>query len=217
MPIVKCNQCGKEFNRFISMIRVKNYCSKECKNLAQIKHNKIIIEHDYATIIINSKKYGEKIVFIDIEDIDKIKNYTWRIANKYFYICTHTQGDRKNRQKILMHRLIMGCPDDMIIDHINHNPWDNRKKNLRICNEQENNENKKMIKNRSGYRNIYWHKRDKMWQVSLKFKGKTKYAGAFENLEIAKEKAIELRNKYFTHHIEAFCVWGVVEKERGKN
>ena len=41
--------------------------------------------------------------------------------------------------KKFMHRLIMGDPKGLVIDHLNFNRLDNRKSNLRICTAAENN------------------------------------------------------------------------------
>ncbi len=47
-----------------------------------------------------------------------------------------------------MHRYIMGVVDDpeVIVDHINGNGCDNRRSNLRICTEKENNKNKSTVR-----------------------------------------------------------------------
>ena len=40
-----------------------------------------------------------------------------------------------------MHRLIMGDPRGIYIDHVNHNTLDNRRENLRLATNQENQRN----------------------------------------------------------------------------
>ena len=164
--------------------------------------NTIIFKKTHAELIINSPKYGIKTVLIDLDDVDKIKNFTWRIHNKLFYISTFEKGNRQNRKLYLLHRYIMNCPDDLVVDHINHNTLDNRKCNLRICQQVKNMQNRLTL-SQYGSRNVTWHKRDKKWQVSLKINGKNIYFGQFDNYNEAKKVAKEARIKYFTHSIES--------------
>ena len=67
---------------------------------------------------------ANKSFFIDIDDLERVKKYYWSI-DAYGYVNTF-----KNNTKIKMHRFIMNCKkdDEMVIDHINHNKSDNRKK-----------------------------------------------------------------------------------------
>ena len=60
-------------------------------------------------------------------------------------------GDRYSS----VHRVVMGNPKGMDIDHINHNSLDNRKENLRICTRSQNCANKKVRRDsRSGYKGV---------------------------------------------------------------
>lgn len=97
--------------------------------------NKIIEKEEYNILLINSPKYGNIKVFIDKEDTPKVLDIHWGIdkdRHGKFYV--------RNRYKNLrLHRLVMECPEDKVIDHINHNTLDNRKSNLRICTISENN------------------------------------------------------------------------------
>ena len=90
--------------------------------------------------VINSKKYGEQRVLLDDEDYDKIIENKINLYLKFdktingFYVQFHykdlTKKDRRNT--VGLHRYIMKCPKGLQVDHINRNPLDNRKSNLRI-------------------------------------------------------------------------------------
>lgn len=42
-------------------------------------------------------------------------------------------GDIENHKNIKMHRLILKCDDDQVVDHIYHHLNDNRKSQIRIA------------------------------------------------------------------------------------
>ena len=103
-----------------------------------------------------------------------------------------------------MHRLITNCPKDMQVDHINHNTLDNRKNNLRTVTIKQNQENllNARINSKSKIRSVSWSKDHKKWRVTIGHNQKQIFGGYFNNLEHAELKAIELRQKYFTHSKE---------------
>lgn len=198
--LVKCETCGKEFEKanFFYNKNKHHFCSYECRYKSQYKENNIIIKENYAEIIVNSPKYGEKIILIDIEDIDKINKFKWAIkCNKndnYFYAQSQQRGiDRKTRKSIKLHRYIMNCPDDMVVDHINHNTLDNRKSNLRIVSKCINSQNQLLSKaNKTGYKYICFHKRSQKYRVSINRFRKYIQIGSFKTLE----EAVRARDEY---------------------
>lgn len=73
-----------------------------------------------------------KKAYFDLEDYDKIKNHIWNKNNKG-YIFTY---NRDTKKILLMHNLIIPRTKEEIlnnitIDHINRNKYDNRKEKLR--------------------------------------------------------------------------------------
>lgn len=112
---------------------------------------------------------GEKFYF-DLEDYDKIKDYCWCISSTTKTVVARVCGSNKN---VAMHRLVMGFPEGKQIDHIHHNKFDNRKSELRVCSNKENNHNKaEQSNNSSGHRGISWAKRDKAWHAYIEVDGK---------------------------------------------
>lgn len=74
------------------------------------------------------------VALVDDEDYDWLMEYPWHIhidkkSNKRTYGLYAISGRGSKR----MHRLIMNTPAGMDVDHIDHNPLNNQKYNLRNC------------------------------------------------------------------------------------
>ena len=69
---------------------------------------------------------------------DLLTNHKWRNNEGY------AQTDINDSTKKL-HRILLNCPANMEVDHINIKTWDNRISNLRIATQQEQNRNKSII------------------------------------------------------------------------
>lgn len=188
-----------------NIVLAKGYCSKHYNQIR--RHGKIIenknvnkieIIEDHAEIYLYNIKH-ELIAkaLIDIEDIDKVKNYKWTThnnRNKTLYVLT----SNANISNKLLHRFLMNAPEGMVVDHINRNPLDNRKCNLRICTNTQNMQNCDMRKNNtSGCKGVYWAKDKNKWTVQIGLNGKTKYIGRFENYEDAVKARIEAVEKHY--------------------
>ena len=122
---------------------------------------------------------------IDSEDLPKLKGFNkWQLLPTG-YVWTQKEkrvGGKRIRQHYALHRVIMNAPQGYDVDHINHDPLDNRKSNLRICTHLENGRNLVKSKaNKSGYRGISWAKKDKRWHTYLNIKYKRVNIGYFSH------------------------------------
>ena len=99
-----------------------------------------------------------------------------------------------------MHRVVTKCPDVLMVDHIHGKKTrnDNRKSNLRICTNQQNNFNKGLRKdNTSGITGVSWNKRDKVWVVTMRLNGKNRHLGQSTNFNEAIKIRKSAEEKYF--------------------
>ncbi|WP_303188412.1 HNH endonuclease [uncultured Clostridium sp.] len=149
-----------------------------------MKGNKYIINDNYVEMIIESKVYGVIRVKIDNDDLEKCNKLTWHYAkNKDSkYIQTRIKG-----KMIKLHRYIMNMNNsNLVVDHINRNPLDNRKSNLRICSYKENSFNKSIrVDNTSGIPGVSFHKTNKKWRAKIKYNNLTIHLGYFEDINEA--------------------------------
>ena len=151
-----------------------------------------------------NQREGKEPVFaiVDDEDYDYLIQFNWSVAKSYrtlFYAMRGTWDKITHKKScIQMHRLIMNCPQGMVIDHINHDGLDNRKENLRICTHAENSRNRKMgHRTDSKYKGVLRYKdkrRPKInkWKAIISTGGKCLYLGSY-NTE--KEAAIAYNAK----------------------
>lgn len=188
-----CDNCKIEFSGYRNPKNKHNFCSTECSNSFVIG-NKITELEDFAIMHVKTK--GNVLeVLIDKEDIPRIKLYTWHAKYQKdidsYYIETN-QKVSSGKFMLMLHRFIMKTNDSLTIDHINHNTLDNRKSNLRICSQGENNLNQAELRknNKTGYRNISYQTRYGQYIVTLMIDGKNKTIGRTSSLS----EAVKMRD-----------------------
>lgn len=131
--------------------------------------------------------------YFDLEDYDKIKDYTWR-EDKDGYIVTNNKNGCTRR----LHRIITNCPPHLQVDHIYHNTYDNRKEKLRICTNQQNNMNKdKPLNNTSGYKGVSWSKSKKKWHSYIRINKRRIHLGYFDDIADAINARQKAEQKFF--------------------
>lgn len=184
-----CDYCGNVIYRYKSVKTKEKYCNNECRKNGLIgkkrkKHN-IINYNTHFAIVIKSLKYGTKEVLIDNQDVELCSNYTWHLKyskkNNSFYVQTHYLD-----KKIKLHRLITNCPDGMVVDHINHNTLDNRRENLKVCMQIDNQHNLRLQRNNtSGCSGVVYNKCLNKWIARIQNNYKVINLGCFNNKEDA--------------------------------
>lgn len=106
--------------------------------------NDYIYHDDYVEIVLRNKHCEDVAhAIIDVDDVEKCKKYKWHLSHGRYVIATIPNGTKVSNEKMHLHRLITGYDGhDFVTDHINRNPLDNRKCNLRIVSQQVNAANK---------------------------------------------------------------------------
>src|SRR5579875_2923496 len=145
------------------------------------------------------KKNIPHLVLFDVDDLDLVKMYNWKIANNGYVSTTFkTKGDKT--VTLNMHRLIMNhdnkIPANMDIDHINNNKLDNRKENLQVLSKSENIQKSKKPKSKTGHIGIYFDEQRNKYRVNYK----NKYIGRYDTLDeaIKARREAELENTHKT-------------------
>lgn len=181
--------CGtKNYIVTTDRLRVKKEPCRSCGCLSREtrfkpRRNTYKILDDYAVFYTNN---GTEF-YVDKDDIETLKEHTWYIDNS---------GYIKDRDGIVLHRLIMKAPKDKDVDHINHNKLDNRKCNLRIVTEYENMWNQTLAKNNSsGTTGVYQDKTG--WRAVIGIYNKKIYLGHFKDKNDAIKARKNAEEKYY--------------------
>lgn len=197
----KCD-CGNYKEIKGESLRNGSIRSCGCLNKEIVSNNNRKYKKKYNTYDL-SGEYGigytstGKFFYFDKEDFDKIKEYCWSIDTEG-YVIANTDFINKKHSTIKMHRLVMNCPPLYKVDHINHNKYDNRKQELRICTNQQNCMNRKIqCNNTSGTPGVNYNKELKKWIARIWFNNKTIYLGYFDNKEDAIIKRKEAEDYYY--------------------
>lgn len=142
----------------------------------------------------------EATTLLDAEDFYIAASRNW-YTNSLGYVYSKVTVSPKKYKSIFLHRLVIGAKGKEIVDHINMNPLDNRRENLRIVTKSQNMMNRKApAQNTSGYKGVVWDKYNKKWTAQIQSNGKHKKIGRFLKKEDAarayNEAAIKLHGEY---------------------
>jgi len=132
----------------------------------------------------------EKYTLVDDDNFEYLNQWKW-----YFNVGYAVRGYPK---RILMHRVILNTPDNMLSDHINRDKLDNRRSNLRIVNQSLNNFNTKVrVDNKSGVKGIYWSKLHNKWRVTISKENRRFSFGLYKKLEDAILARKQVEEQYY--------------------
>jgi hypothetical protein len=116
---------------------------------------------------------------VDDQDFEWLNQWMW-YCNGDGYAARKPWSTKK---LIFMHRLICNTPTGMITDHVDGNPLNNTRSNLRICTKSQNGMNRtKPSNNVSGYKGVCWNKKFNKWEVHAGARKNRRSGGYFENI-----------------------------------
>ena len=139
-----------------------------------------------------------KHAIVDDDLFEYLNQWKWHYRRDG-YVC-HREGNTT----VYLHRVITQCPQGMVVDHKNRNTLDNRRTNLRVCTQSQNNLNQRLRSDsKSGLKGVTEHaNKRKRWQAHLRVGGRKKSLGYYLTKEEAHAAYIKvaknLHGEFFT-------------------
>jgi hypothetical protein len=101
---------------------------------------------------------------------------------------------------VLLHRIIMKQPNGngMVVDHIDGNPANNSKDNLRVCTQSDNSKNRsKSRNNKTGFKGVCWDKKAEKYRARIIVEYNQISLGCYDTSEEAHEAYKQAAVKHF--------------------
>lgn len=188
----KCLLCGNEC--YINGDKIKYHKSRlncGCKKdtgLGRGKKSKLNKYIEFSDFILGFATNTNNVFYIDKDDYVKISQYSWYESDSG-YMMSRIKG-----KLIRLHRFIMNAPDNLCVDHINHNRTDCRKSNMRLCTRKENCHNYGISsQNKSGVTGVCWDSNKNKWLVTIQHR----FIGYYDDFyEAVKARQLEEQIRY---------------------
>jgi HNH endonuclease len=154
----------------------------------------------YCRIPLTGKHANGKFALVDSKDVFEVSKFKWLLTHLGRAKKGTTGPGRKSIQ-IFLHRFILDAPKDMVVDHINGDPLDNRRCNLRVCTRHQNAMNQKKRKTQVGFKGVrkrvYGKLKNKItWEARIKVDYKEICIGYFKIAEDA-AKAYDIAARHY--------------------
>lgn len=155
-----------------------------------MKKNEYVFNADHAVLVIHTSEKTYNFT-IDLDDVDLCKQHQWSIASRYITKRTKEEkvyAQSRNTSQYL-HRFLMN-PGQMLVDHIDQNPQNCSRSNLRLATHADNSRNTNAL-------GIWFSSRTNRYVACVCFEGKEREKHQFTTLDAAWLHRRALEQKYF--------------------
>ena len=133
---------------------------------------------------------------VDAEDYAEVSRHRWYLKGEY--VSRNIPKEGGGQQGLPLHRFLLGLEpgDPRKVDHINHDPLDNRRCNIRICTHQQNHQNRRRTGDRdtsSRYRGVSYNRQKQRWHAYGCLGGQIHHLGFFTDEQEAADAAAAWR------------------------
>ncbi len=130
-----------------------------------------------------------KFAAVDTEDFNRVSQYNWCAVQDDR--CWYANTFKRDGTPMAMHRLILNAPKGLVVDHIDHNGLNNRKSNLRLCTNRQNQQNRRPTRgSNSRYKGVHWCNTHRKFRARITHNGERLHLGYFDS-EIDAAKAYD--------------------------
>jgi len=119
-----------------------------------------------------------KVTLIDKVDLAAALTYRWHahFDGAYWSVASHAHPT------LYLHRLLLNAPEDRYVDHINGDGLDNRRVNIRLATNGQNQWNsRKRLGTTSCYKGVHFRKDRARWYARIKYCQRSYHIGTFES------------------------------------
>lgn len=131
---------------------------------------------------------------IDLADAPFAQTRVWRLNNEGYVVSQNKKG------RAYLHRALLAAASGTRVDHVNGDPMDNRRANLRLCEAAQNSWNRGATRaNRLGVKHVWYQAKRKRYCAAITCRGERRFA-RFKTLaeaaDWARRASLELHGQF---------------------
>jgi hypothetical protein len=150
----------------------------------RVRRHEVVQPQDQSIKLIPLTKGQNAIV--DVADYDWLMQWNWTAKFHERFNRYYAFRRDEDWNAVYMHREISRNMNQPHTDHWNGNGLDNRRENLRPCNNSQNGANRgKQRNNTSGYKGVFANNGGRQWMAKIEVKLQSRYLGSFSTKEAA--------------------------------
>lgn len=125
------------------------------------------------------------VTWLDDDDYTRAKDFHWHKSRRGYVAGTVLEDGV--RKRVYLHRWLLNAQPGQIVDHIDRDPLNNCRSNLRLATRSQNQANRRRnTTSRSGFKGVSWHKGRGKWVARIQVQGQRLHLGYFDtSLEAA--------------------------------